>query len=390
MSDVRLAWALDGRGEVVFASSMVGVDPRDRPRVTCPECDDVVTLKAGERGIITPHVAHRSGAACAATAPETAAHLNAKMRLVRELSARGALRLRSECRMGHHVAGDWHAPAWARAVPELKVDARRPDVALLDEGGAVVGAVEVLHSHRVDRAKALDLAASGVPWVEFRAEDVLAWDGSSALALVNCDRETRRQLAEGCGRCTRYGGAFERPSQERIEANRASIAARQARMDIVRQLESNPPRVNIATGYAISGRFACVGAVVMARGASTKLRPAPVVDSATGAWMAVRHALRLLAASERACAATIWTEVAAVAQLANLPTFVPLHGENSVAWIQGEVFELVAKTGSLVAVAPANLWERRRQHAEIRDVQGAAAQFAAEMEREDDVQRTGT
>lgn len=140
MSDVRLAWALDGRGDVVFASSMVGVDPRDRPRVTCPECDDVVTLKAGERGIVSPHVAHRSGAACAATAPETAAHLNAKMRLVRELSARGALRLRSECRMGHHVAGDWHAPAWARAVPELKVDARRPDVALLDEGGAVVGA----------------------------------------------------------------------------------------------------------------------------------------------------------------------------------------------------------------------------------------------------------
>ena len=168
-----LEWGIGPTGALVFASSMVGVDPRDRPRVTCPECDDVVTFKAGERGIITPHVAHRNGAACAATNPETAAHFNAKMRLARVLGPRGVLRLRARCDFGHAVEADWHVPAWQRAEPEFRVDTRRPDVALFDDGDAVVGAVEVLHSHRVDRAKAADFAASGVPWVEIRAERVL-------------------------------------------------------------------------------------------------------------------------------------------------------------------------------------------------------------------------
>jgi len=348
VSDVRLAWALDGRGDVVFASSMVGVDPRDRPRVTCPECDDVVTLKAGERGIVSPHVAHRSGAACAATAPETAAHLNAKMRLVRELSARGALRLRSECRMGHHVAGDWHAPAWARAVPELKVDARRPDVALLDEGGAVVGAVEVLHSHRVDRAKALDLAASGVPWVEFRAEDVLAWDGSSPLAFVNCDRETRRQLARGCRAC---------PKPAVFSAE--EIAAREAYAAWYDEARKRPlPELNIAAAHASWRRqngvyVSAVAAKVCAPDAKVRVAFASdnVVTLALG-FSASLHALRLLASSPKARPAAIWIagESEGIDSLSAPPGLWSLS-RKLLGDAMDEFVELLAKTGSVIVRA---------------------------------------
>lgn len=107
-----LEWGIGPTGALVFASSMVGVDPRDRPRVTCPECDDVVTFKAGERGIVTPHVAHRSGSACAATNPETAEHMNAKLQLARALGQRGTLRLRMRCANGHAVEADVWGIGW--------------------------------------------------------------------------------------------------------------------------------------------------------------------------------------------------------------------------------------------------------------------------------------
>jgi len=199
---VMLESGIGPLGELVSASSMVGVDPRDRPWVRCPECDDLLTFKAGERGIVTPHVAHRSGSACAATNPETAAHFNAKMLLTRVLNTSGTLRLRTKCyRFGHHVEADWHVPAWQRAEAEFRVETRRPDVAVFGEGDAVVGAVEVLHTHRVDRRKASDYAASGLPWVEFRAEHVLAWDGKGALPVEAADRETLRELARSCAGC---------------------------------------------------------------------------------------------------------------------------------------------------------------------------------------------
>ena len=200
MREVKLGWAIGPDGEFVTAASMVGVEPANRPRVTCPCCEESVTIRAGERGIVAPHVAHPPGSTCAVTNPETAEHMNAKLQIVLVLNQRNTLRLRVRCTFGHVVEADWCVPPWKRAVPEFRVGTRRPDVALFDNDN-VVAAVEVLRSHSVDRAKSEDLAASGVPWVEVRASQVLSWDGDSALLVETGDLKSLRELVRQCPEC---------------------------------------------------------------------------------------------------------------------------------------------------------------------------------------------
>lgn len=343
---VHLEYGIGPDGRPVFASSMVGVDPRDRPRVTCPECDDAVTFKAGDRAIITPHVSHRGGAHCAATAPETAAHFNAKMAMVRALAGGGRLRLNWQCRVGHGVGGEWRVSSWHRVVPEFKVATRRPDVALLGEDGAAIGAVEILHSHRVDRAKAADFAERGLPWVEFRAEDVLAWDGRSTLTLTAADRETLTALARSCEPC--------RPvvmTPEEI-AERAEYAA------LMRAAVARPrPDLNIAVGHA--GKQASdkivVAATVCARGAA--IHTATVALSYISISVArkphaVLLALRLLASSPRCRPATIWTagDHEGVCSTSLPSRLWPLRFVTAPD-VREEIDALMAKTGSLVVAA---------------------------------------
>ena len=325
MTRVMLESGIGPLGELVFASSMVGVDPRDRPRVRCPECDDLLTFKAGERGIVTPHVAHRSGSACAATNPETAAHFNAKMLLTRVLNTSGTLRLRTKCyRAGHHVEADWHVPAWQRAEAEFRVDTRRPDVAVFGEGDAVVGAVEVLHTHRVDRRKASDYAAGGLPWVEFRAEHVLAWDGKGALPVEAADRETLRELVRSCAGCheadrprppplspeeiaeqaRKFRAALEtlkvrhRVTPEAEAANRREME-RRAKYDALdrRAKAGATPSLNVVVAARVVGDRAALGVVCCRAGAVPVVEvvalPPPAKDDAA-VMMAADMAMRLV------------------------------------------------------------------------------------------------
>lgn len=362
-----LEWGVGPTGSLVFASSMVGVDPRDRPRVTCPECDDVVTFKAGERGLVVPHVAHRSGSACAATNPETAEHMNAKLQLARALGLRGTLRLRVRCANGHAVEADWCAPAWQRAVPEFMLPdvgaaGRRPDVVLFGEGDAVVGAVEVLHTHRVDRAKAADLAAGGVPWVEVRAADVLAWDGDAALPVEAGDSETLRDIVRGCSRCPKPT-AMSHEEAARHAAFKAWYA----------EAKKLPlPPLDIVAAHARCHRrdAAAVAAKVCLPG--TKTRSALIEEGVPmfgGNVYAARHALRLLARSPRPRPATIWIagEHDGIDSMNAPPHLWPL-GSLLPEALKTEVADLLAATGSIVATATP--WGRQRVYVDL------AAQYA--------------
>lgn len=382
-----LEWGVGPTGALVFASSMVGVDPRDRPRVTCPECDDVVTFKAGDRGLVTPHVAHRSGSACAATNPETAAHFNAKMLLARVLGPRGTLRLRVRCDFGHTVEADWCAPAWQRAEAEFRVDTRRPDVAVFGEGDAVVGAVEVLHTHRVDRRKASDYAASGVPWVEFRAEHVLAWDGKGALPVEAADVGTLRELLKTCAGCRamyhpptgqtpaediagqarRFRATLEKmriekererlaslpplPSltEEEKAARRAYYAQHSERMAEVarRERDGDRPRLNVVVAHAIADDYVAVAAVVARSGAvpSAKVLRRCLPDRAEGAWLSAEYAAGLV--EERAKRpASLW--VAAVNLREANYQIEPGAPDDEEHRLKRRVVDAVARTGSFV------------------------------------------
>lgn len=377
-----LEWGIGPTGALVFASSMVGVDPRDRPRVTCPECDDVVTFKAGERGIVTPHVAHRSGSACAATNPETAEHMNAKLQLARALGQRGTLRLRVRCDFGHAVEADWCAPAWQRAVPEFMLPdvgaaGRRPDVVLFGEGDAVVGAVEVLHTHRVDRAKAADLAAGGVPWVEVRAADVLAWDGDAALPVEASDRETRRALTRTCRHCAPSRAPLPTPEEsaaidakvrrivadiaekKRVQEAAARAASEAARREVDtawaiqvsirrRAQAGQLPRLRVVFSQLKSGDTLIVAARCLIDGASMNVAVVKCESSAGTEecwWSALRHVVGLVESRAKR-PATLLASMPRVAA-ANLP-LPSAEADAPLAPLKRLVIEAVARTGCVV------------------------------------------
>jgi hypothetical protein len=175
-----------------FATLSVG----RRPSVSCPECQQPVTLKLGPER--RHHAAHRPGDECAATHPETALHINVKCHIAAVLEGViGGTRplmvkrrcigpdaawsrkrkglVPAESRRGvceRSIDSVW-LPAWdaIRLESSLRQAEIRlvPDI-VLEKDGVAIGAIEVLVSHAVDGEKAAALAALGVPWLEIRAD----------------------------------------------------------------------------------------------------------------------------------------------------------------------------------------------------------------------------
>lgn len=208
MNTATLEYALVG-GEIRFAHEFIGVAPADRPSALCPCCGEPVTWKAGE--VLAPHVAHTPESTCTASGGETLLHRQAKDRIAEALRRTPSLWISTGCkRCSHHPSGFWSVDEWCDVRTELLVQTRRPDVALIGRSGRVVAAVEIYHSHKVDRAKAEDLRDAGLPWVEVHAKDALEWaEGAmreqpaidDALAVVNADALTLETLARSCTVC---------------------------------------------------------------------------------------------------------------------------------------------------------------------------------------------
>ena len=200
---VGLEFALVGN-VARFAREFVGVPVADRPAARCPCSNEPVVWKAGD--VKVPHVAHARDSACAASRPETAAHMNAKARVAHILGGGKRLWIRLRCQCGTTIRAIWSVPAWCRAEVEYRIGSRRPDVVLFNEAGAIVAAIEVLHSHAVDAEKASDLAFYRTRWIETRASEVNRWargltsanENARSLHVWNGDAAS---LAVRCRRC---------------------------------------------------------------------------------------------------------------------------------------------------------------------------------------------
>lgn len=222
--EVGLSFAVIN-GTKVFASSMVGVHPDDRPKALCHECGKGVHWKAGKE--VTPHLAHEPDSLCALTNPETAAHQEAKSALQEALLNRSTLVITHTCKVCHmrSITREWIA-GWSDVLMEFRVNSRRPDVVMVDANVDVIAAIEVKHSHAVDEKKAADLAASGVPWIEVGSAAARAWaqDTSKPMPVLNADRATIEASSAACETCE-----AQREGQRRWDKERERFREEQVR-----------------------------------------------------------------------------------------------------------------------------------------------------------------
>ena len=203
---VLLAWARDGQGTRVGVAELDPADRHKRAPFQCLGCGEELTPHLGK--VRARHFAHHPGSTCPLTAPETALHLNAKLRLLelcqRAFAGQEQVVLVARCqrcrrRLDHDLA------ALGDAVEvEGRVGALRPDL-LLTHAGSPSLALEVRVTHAVDAAKEESLAGLRLRAVEVDAREewerleagTVAILGSRSLGFdpcPSCQTEARSAL----------------------------------------------------------------------------------------------------------------------------------------------------------------------------------------------------
>ncbi len=196
---VALAYARDREDRLVAAASLTEATRRGRAPFTCPGCGDELTPRLG--ALRARHFAHRPGAACPLTAPETALHFNAKQRLLalcaEAFAGARVVTLLTRCASCRCIDARPLAALGDGAVAEGAVGALRADV-LVTRRGAPALALEVLVTHAVDAAKEAALLSAGVPAVEVDARDEWEREGAGAVAEVVCHRTLGLEACPAC------------------------------------------------------------------------------------------------------------------------------------------------------------------------------------------------
>lgn len=291
--EVRLRWALVN-GERVEAMRFVDVPPDERPVGHCPCCNERIRWQAGKRwrehNGPTPHVAHLPESTCPTlTSGESAEHFNAKFDLADKLTGLQELKATWFCVCACFRKGVV-AQGWTSVTVEHRSQqtTRVPDVALLNGDGSILLAIEIVHTHAVDDAKAADYAAADIPWIEVSVSDVVQWQPTSTWALkahafgnlrvpschfceqiererpelerIERERLERERIEREFERLER----LEREHRERLERERREAQAqaeserlrekriRAMRYRVLQEYQTNPPPLRIAIGASVS------------------------------------------------------------------------------------------------------------------------------------------
>jgi hypothetical protein len=215
---VRLAWALGPDGGLVPVSA---VDPGVRAALgpfSCPGCREPLLPRLGRER--AHHFAHRPGATCPLTAPETALHFNAKARLLElaRLAVAGKLRvtLLARCPACRRADPRDLGALGDEAGPEGAVGSLRADV-LVRRGGRPALALEVVVTHPLGPEKVAALAAAGVPAVEVDAAAGWEREGATGAEVV----PIRAVGFPPCGACA----ALARADRDRERGEEAAVIA---------------------------------------------------------------------------------------------------------------------------------------------------------------------
>jgi len=255
--DASQQWGLVD-GKLVAAATMRGVALDDRPPMQCPFCLEWCDWVAGRE--VTPHIRHRNGSECSnGGGPESEAHLRGKQRIVEVLRQQHRIEI-IVCTL-HRIEAQWVVPSWVIADDEVRHSSGRvPDVALINNQGEIVAAIEVYHSHRVDDAKAASYAQSGIQWIEVTAEIANAWAGQpfacvamgSPVECRKCKVEEQR-LADNKRKAEEvYRAVREREEERKRWIEEDTRLQRQAMQQAQREREEERERQKVV--YPTSDR----------------------------------------------------------------------------------------------------------------------------------------
>ena len=208
-----LQWVIVS-GEKRHVSDFSHLKPNQRPEAFCPICERSVIMHLGP--VRVHHVVHSAGSICIATQPETALHINTKHYLQQELQKSNELYLCQFCNGPSKEAMRYSYPChdrnkrsvlfaknWNRVEVEWQFGPYRLDVAMLD-GDKVVGAIEVLVTHKTENEKKKYLKSQNVPWVEIRTDEEFytgdnAWTFSKPLIAEDYNKNiVDKWFCESC------------------------------------------------------------------------------------------------------------------------------------------------------------------------------------------------
>ena len=176
-----------GNDDLRHVSEFAELEPRQRPKPTCPVCSRTVVLRLGE--VRAHHAAHRKGAICRTTNPEYALYFNSKVHIGKALEGASKLSVGVKCRNKHcfrRRSVDWVAD-WDRVMIETEAGSTKPDVTLY-RGDSAVASIDVAVSRTLDVDKGAARKLHPIPWVVVRTSKnlyrrVLAWTPASVLEV---------------------------------------------------------------------------------------------------------------------------------------------------------------------------------------------------------------
>jgi hypothetical protein len=231
--NVKLSWVVH-EGLDVHVSEFEGVLPKDRPEVSCPECNGALTLRLGSERAW--HAAHQTQRFCWMSNPETALHHNTKMYLAEQLRRVHALDIVEHCGSSERLRAldcqrrrirPW-LTGWDTVAVERRVNDRRPDIVLLQDGRPIA-AIEVWVSHRVEPEKRHMYAEWRLPWIEVDAhagayERPHGWSAAEPLGIARLGPEA----GFVCHACVAHAALIQ--ASELASAETARLLALQAQL----------------------------------------------------------------------------------------------------------------------------------------------------------------
>ncbi len=296
---VKLAWARDRDGLRVAAASLDPRRRRERAPFACPACGEEVLARLGQ--VRARHFSHRPGSACPLTAPETALHAEAKLRLLdlcREAFA-GRRRVRLDLRcpacrrpdprdlaslgdgaVAEGVAGDPGAAGHLRA-----------DV-LVTCGGAPALCLEVRVAHALGPGKEEQLARLDLPAVEVDAR--AEWEREEAgTTVVLCQRGAGFPPCPACAAATRAEAGRAQGGEAAAVAELEAYRARGLMGPRPGPPRPDPPPLSPAERRRVERAFRCpaCGASALLLGARLLRHACPGQAPRAVAWRGYDGAL---------------------------------------------------------------------------------------------------